>query len=510
MNLIFTELAFGKNDIRGKVGEDLSPELFELVGKGFAKYLSLQGENMSNVWVSVTQDARLHSPELTESLIKGLMLSGINVLDLGLCPTPLGYFSEYANLNLTGAMIVTASHNPAEYNGIKITYRKVGLNETEIIKLKDITLGGNFIESKKQGEYKKYDIISDYINTVGEPFFGKGKGIKVVVDSGNSTGGVVAPELYRKMGCEVIDIFTEPDGNFPNHHPDPSKEKNLKDLKEKIIETGADFGIAFDGDSDRIGVVDNKPHALPGDMLLLIYALDILEKTLKPLGCSLVTGDELAKPDSLPSARNPQVQSDEKPVFVSEVKCSQVLYDTIDKNGGRAVMWKTGHGYIKGKMKEENAILAGEMSGHMFFKDKYYGYDDAVYAGCRIIEIVAAKKAQNPEFKLSDIIDSLPKTYTSPELRIACSNELKYRVVEEIKADLSQKPDIFINKIEDVITIDGIRLVFNDGFALIRASNTEPTFTIRFEAGTQENLDNYKEKFLALLETKMQSSGCIS
>lgn len=480
MNVKFSDAAFGKNDIRGKVGEDLCPELFELIGKAFSTYVSNKETEINDLWVSVAQDARLHSPELTEALIKGLRSCGLNVVDLGLCPTPLGYFSEYANLNLVGALIVTASHNPAEYNGIKITYRKVGLNESEIIKLKEITFAGKFVKSAKEGDYKKYDIVSDYINTVGKTFFGKGKGVKVVVDSGNATGGVVAPELYNKMGCEVIDIFTEPDGNFPNHHPDPSKEKNLKALKEKILETGADFGIAFDGDSDRIGVVDNNAYAMPGDQLMLVYALDILETT---------------KIDSMP-----------KPVFVSEVKCSQVLYDTIDQNGGRSIMWKTGHAYIKSKMKEENAILAGEMSGHIFFKDRYYGYDDAVYAGCRIIEIVAAKKAKNSEFKLSQIINALPKKFTSPELRIPCSNEFKYRVVEELKADLNKKPDIFVNKIENIITIDGIRLVFNDGFALIRASNTEPTFTIRFEAGSQENLDNYKEKFLALLDEKMLST----
>lgn len=479
MSVKFTEAAFGKNDIRGKVGEDLSPELFELIGKGYATYIYNKERTMGETWVSVAQDARLHSPELTDALIKGLRSRGVHVLDLGLCPTPLGYFSEYAGLGLTGTMIVTASHNPPEYNGIKITYRQVGLSEAEIIKLKEITFSGDFIDNPEEGKYKKYDIVSDYINTVGKPFLGKGKGVKVVVDSGNATGGVVGPELYRKMDCEVIDIFTEPDGNFPNHHPDPSKEKNLKALKEKILETGADFGIAFDGDSDRIGVVDNKGYAMPGDQLMLIYALNILENR---------------KHNSFP-----------KPVFVSEVKCSQVLYDTIDKNGGRSIMWKTGHAYIKGKMKEENAILAGEMSGHTFFKDRYYGYDDAVYAGCRIIEIVSSKKLKDPDFKLSDIIDSLPKKFTSPELRIPCPNEFKYRVVDELKADLEQKPDIFASKIEDIITIDGIRLVFNDGFALIRASNTEPTFTIRFEAGTQENLDNYREKFLAVLDEKMKS-----
>jgi len=473
----FKDTAFGKNDIRGKVGSELCPELFEYIGKGFATYIFEKEKNTENIWISVAQDARLHSEELTNALIQGLLSCGINVVDLGLCPTPLGYFSEYTSLGLTGAMIVTASHNPADYNGIKMTHKKVGLSEEQIAKLKEITFDGKYTENGKKGEYKKYDIVSDYINTVGTPFFGKGNGVKVVVDSGNATAGVVAPELYRKMGCEVIDIFTEPDGHFPNHHPDPSKEKNLKHIKEKILETGADFGIAFDGDSDRIGVVDDKAYAMPGDQLMLVYALDILENG----------------------------NFSEPPVFVSEVKCSQVLYDTIDQNGGRSIMWKTGHAYIKGKMKEENAILAGEMSGHVFFKDRYYGYDDAVYAGCRTIEIVASKKAQNPDFKLSQIIDGLPKKFTSPELRIACPNEHKYNIVEELKEFYSKKPDIFKNKIEKAITIDGIRLVFSDGFALIRASNTEPTFTIRFEAGTQENLDNYKEKFLAILDEKMSA-----
>jgi phosphomannomutase/phosphoglucomutase len=475
----FSAAAFGKNDIRGKVGEDLCPELFELIGKGFAKYVFDRAETIKDIWISVAQDARLHSPELTDALIKGLRSCGINVLDLGLCPSPLGYFSEYAGLDLTGAMVVTASHNPPEYNGIKMTYNKVALNEDEIVELKDIVFSGDFPIIDEEGDYKKYDIVADYIKIVGKPFVGKGKDVKVVVDSGNATGGVVAPQLYTEMGCEVIDIFTEPDGNFPNHHPDPSKEKNVKDLKAKILETGADFGIAFDGDSDRIGVVDNRANFVSGDTLMLIYALDILE--------------------------NRRTDASQKPVFVSEVKCSQVLYDTINQKGGRSIMWKTGHAYIKAKMKEENAVMAGEMSGHTFFKDRYYGYDDAVYAGCRIIEIVAAKKAKNPEFKLSDIIDALPKKFTSPELRIACPNEHKYDVVEELKEILSKKPDMFANKIEDVITIDGVRLVFNDGFALIRASNTEPTFTIRFESGTQENLDNYQQKFLALLDEKMKA-----
>ena len=484
----FNESAFGKNDIRGIVGDSVTPELFELVGRAYAKYIqdkcSVSAGNKDELWVSVAQDARFHSPELADALIEGLRLSGINVLDIGLCPTPLAYFSEYLNLrkekigNLVGTLIVTASHNPPEYNGIKMTFRKSTLSEQEITQIKEIAKTIEPVDFPDTGIYQKFNIITEYINAIANSFSNIGKGIKIVVDSANATGGVVAPQLYRDLGCEVIDIFSEPDGRFPNHHPNPSDEKTLIQLKQKIKETGADFGIAFDGDSDRVGIVDNKGYSIPGDQLLLIFALDILSQ-LK--------------------------QRNEKPVFISEVKCSQLLFDLIDQNGGQAIMWKTGHAFIKSKMKEENAILAGEMSGHIFFRDRYYGYDDAVYAGCRFIEIIAKNKLNDSDFKASDLIDGLPKACTSREVRVPCPNELKAKVLKSLKDKINRNPDLFGTKIEKIITIDGLRVVFKDGFALIRQSNTEPTFTLRFEAGSQENLDMYKDGMLKILDKKLES-----
>ncbi|OGI00117.1 MAG: hypothetical protein A2Y25_07420 [Candidatus Melainabacteria bacterium GWF2_37_15] len=471
MQITFNDIVFGKNDIRGKVGGDeLTPKLYTAIGKAFAQYI---GE--TDVWVSVCRDARNHSPQMTEALIEGLIQSGINVYDMGLCPTPLGYYSEYKIPNIVGTLIVTASHNPPEYNGLKMTYKKTALNEQEIAKLKEITKAGKFPTSPQKGQLKTYDIISDYINEQLNNFKQAGHKVKVVVDSANATGGIVGPELYRKMGCEVVELYSEPDGNFPNHHPNPSDEKTLADLKAKEIETKADFGIAFDGDSDRIGIVDDKGISLAGDRLMLIFALDILSKNKK-----------------------------ENPTFVSEVKCSQVLYDTIEKNDGCAIMWKTGHGFIKSKMKEENALMAGEMSGHIFFKDRYYGYDDAVYAGCRFIEIVSSKKAENPNFSVHEFINSFPQTFTSEEVRLHCPNEHKYRIVEELQSEFASKPDVFANKINKVITIDGVRLVFDDGFALIRASNTEPVFTLRFEAGSSDMLLNYRSKMLDIVDEKLK------
>lgn len=515
MSFLVKDNVFRKNDIRGIVGKEVTPELYKQIGMAYVQYITEKDpslkEKKDEIWVSVAMDARHHSPEMAQALIEGLTLGGINVLDLGLCPTPIAYFSEYIDLsrnefdllktgkagfsedhhsrlrnknikNIMGSFVVTASHNPPNYNGLKMTFRKVAISEAELARMEELTRNSNFTESSSSGMALKYDLISDYADMLVKSFANKGKGVKIVVDSGNATAGVVAPELYRKMGCEVIDIFTEPDGDFPNHHPNPSEEKNIRHLKEKVAEVNADFGIAFDGDSDRVGIIDNTGYSIPGDQLLLIFALDILN--------------------------NPEIKK-QNPVFISEVKCSQVMYDTIEENGGRAIMWKTGHAYIKSKMKEENAILAGEMSGHIFFRDSYYGFDDAIYAGCRFIRIMAAKKAENPDFKASDIIEQLPKVCTSDELRYPCSDELKFKIIDELKANLEKNPDLLGIKIEKFITLDGIRFVFKNGFGLIRASNTEPTFTLRFEGKTQEDLNNYTNAVLKVLEAKMSSTAAL-
>ncbi|MBE7707268.1 MAG: phosphomannomutase/phosphoglucomutase [Cyanobacteria bacterium SIG27] len=490
--------AFGKNDIRGIFPSEVNSEIFFCAAKGYVAFVLEelkklgQEKTARELLFSVCMDARTHSPELKRAIIQGVISMGANVLDLGLAPTPLGYFSEFAkiepeiteNKKVMGALIVTASHNPSEYNGLKMTFNRQSLNEEQIKEVKRLT-----IELKEQssgyrqiinGFKKEYDIVANYQQKIGDMFGKIGKNVKVVVDSANATGGIVAPQLYRDLGCEVVELFSEPDGTFPNHHPNPSDFKTLDAIRKKVKEVNADFGIAFDGDSDRIGAIGAEGEIISGDKLLLIYAQDLIE-TLKIHG--------------------------EKPTIVSEVKCSQVLYDTIENLGAKAIMTKTGHGYIKSKMRETGALLAGEMSGHTFFKDRYYGYDDAIYAGCRLIEIVAKNKLKNPNFKLVDLLDEFNKVHLSDEVRLKCPNEFKKDVLAKLEAQINE--ELFGSKIKEIITIDGLRIIFEDGFALIRQSNTEPVFTLRFEAKTQEKCEHYKNTLVdltcSLVEEMMQT-----
>ena len=476
--------AFGKNDIRGIYGESVTEELFYYTGKGYVKYIQDKtGLKPEDIWITISRDARLHSESLAKILSKGIVHMGANVVNLDIVPTPIGYYSEFASfpenickdIKISGALIVTASHNPPEYNGLKLTFNKSSLNEEEIKKVKEYTREqmSNDITSVKHGESRLYNILTQYIDFMTKRFGRIGDGIKVVVDSANGTAGVVAPKLYRDLGCEVIELYSEPDGNFPNHHPNPSDLSTLKDIKEKVIEVGADLGIAFDGDTDRLGVIDSEGNPLTGDKLLYIYAQDIIKEL---------------------SIRG------EKPIVVSEVKCSQVLFDEINNQGGNSIMAKTGHGYIKSKMKETGAILAGEMSGHMFFKDRYYGFDDAVYAGCRAIEIVAKNKKNNPKFKLGDLLEPFTKVCTLDEVRHKCKNEHKKTVLNSITEIIQNDNNIFGTKINDIVTLDGLRIIFPDGFALIRQSNTEPVFTLRFEAKTKEKAEHYKNVMISLLD----------
>lgn len=470
--------AFGKNDIRGIYGEDITEILFENTAVGFVNWLAQNsGKKPADMRITVAVDARLHSPALKSALIKGLTSCGVRVIDLGLVPTPLGYYSEFALEHITSAMIITASHNPSEYNGLKMTFNKMTLDEKQIAQVKEETFK-IFSETPYTGNealVEKYDIIPTYIKDMVARFGRTGEGVKVVTDCANATGGVVAPQLYRELGCEVVELYTEPDGHFPNHHPNPSVEATLTDLKVKVLEVGADIGIAFDGDSDRIGVVTPDGKAITGDKLLLIYAQDMIKK----LKCE-----------------NPQIV----PCVVSEVKCSQVLFDTINKIGGRSIMCKTGHGYIKSEMKATGALLAGEMSGHTFFKDSYFGYDDAVYAGCRIIQIISENKKSNPAFKIQSMLTPFDEVSTSDEVRYPCPNNLKKAVLEEFKAVVAQNPDLFGDKIKEIVTLDGMRVVFDGGFALIRQSNTEPVFTLRFEGKTPELCTQYQNAMISTLD----------
>lgn len=494
---MFTTSAFGKNDIRGIYGEDITEEIFFYTGKGYVKYLSSELKTEpKNIWVTVCMDARTHSPSLSQSLIKGVRSTGANVIDLGIAPTPIGYYSEVAGVpqeisdgnSVSGALIVTASHNPSEYNGLKMTYNKQSLNEEQIKIVKKYTEDAyNSSDlNEVEGKYLEYNIIPQYQSEIENSFSDLKETLKenitVVVDSGNGTGGVVAPKLYRDLGCKVIELFSEPNGEFPNHHPNPSDPKNLEHIKQAVLENNADFGIAFDGDSDRIGVVDSKGRQLTGDKLLLIYALDLLENW---------------------------TDKNNKPIVVSEVKCSQVLYDTIDNSGGVAVMCKTGHGYIKSTMKERNAVLAGEMSGHTFFKDRYYGFDDAVYAGLRVIEIVNKQKLQNNDFVIEDLLSDFDKVVTSPELRLPCPNDLKKPVLEGFKEYVNSNMGCFSATIKDIITLDGMRIVFDGGFALIRQSNTEPVFTLRFEGKTVEDCEKYKNVMVTKLNELISSLSVV-
>jgi len=478
------DTTFGKNDIRGIYGKDITEELFYYVGKGYVKYLmKYSKKEPSEMWITVVQDARNHSPALAKALIKGVTSTGANIVDLGLAPTPIGYYSEVVGINpvatedndIIGALIVTASHNPPQYNGLKMTFNGQSFNEEQIKELKEST----FNEINKPqlagstGKVTTYDLIPDYTDIMVKNFGRAGAGIKVVVDSANATGGVVAPNLYRALGCEVVELYSCPNGNFPHHHPNPSDEKTLTDIKRTVLEEKADLGIAFDGDADRIGVIDSSGSSISGDKLLLIYAQDVIDK---------------------------MKGSSKKPIIVSEVKCSQVLYDTINELGGEAIMAKTGHGFIKSKMKETGAILAGEMSGHTFFKDRYHGFDDAVYAGCRIIEIVAHQKKKNPDFKIENLLTPFDKVFSSLEIRFHCENEFKKQTLQAFEKMVKDSPNLFGNEIKKIVTLDGLRIIFDDGFALIRQSNTEPVFTLRFEAKDKTQAEHYEKVMVGRLE----------
>ena len=481
--------AFGKNDIRGLFPSEVNSELFFHTARGYVKFVSSRlikagiARKPDQMVFVVCMDARLHSPELKNAVIEGLTTAGANVFDIGMAPTPIGYFGEYAMFDeemlegakVTGSLIITASHNPSEYNGLKMTFNKQSLGEEDIKELKEKTMDVHNLSVQgkysyfKKGWVKKPDLISMYEEKLSNS--SRFSNVKLVTDCANAAAGLIAPSLYKKLGAEVIELYTDPDGNFPNHHPNPSDEKTLDDIKKVVIENNADFGIAFDGDSDRIGVIDNEGKMITGDKLLYIYAYDLINDLKIHM---------------------------ETPVIVSEVKCSQVLFDEINKMGGRAVMCKTGHGYIKAKMREENALLAGEMSGHIFFKDRYFGFDDAIYAGCRLLAIFAKNKAKNSDFKLKDLLKPFEAVYLSSEIRLSCPNEFKKEVLEEIKEKIND--ETFGEKIKEIITLDGLRIVFDDGFALIRQSNTEPVFTLRFEAKTKEKCEHYKDVLVGLCE----------
>ncbi|MBY0246168.1 MAG: phosphomannomutase/phosphoglucomutase [Nitrospiraceae bacterium] len=444
---------FREYDLRGIVGSELTVEMAERVGRAYATYASGRGVKT----ISLGRDGRLSSPSLHQSLLKGLLDGGLDVIDIGVCSSPLVYFSLFT-LPVGGGIMITGSHNAAEYNGFKICVGKEAIYGEAIQELRRVMEKGVFVSGG--GRLSEYAIIPDYLAYIKKSFAGvNAHRLHVVIDCGNGAASLVAKQALELLGCKVTGLYCDLDGRFPNHHPDPTVLDNLSDLMQTVKDQKADVGIGYDGDADRIGAVDERGDVLWGDRLLVVYARDIL--AVKPGGA-----------------------------IISEVKASQSLYDDIAAKGGRPIMWKTGHSLIKAKMKEESAVLAGEMSGHMFFADRYFGYDDAVYASCRLIEILA--KGTQP---LSALVSDLPKTVVTPEIRVDLPDTVKFDVVRSIQARFA---DYLKTKqslgpadlvLRDLITIDGVRAVFDGGWGLIRASNTQPALVLRFEAVSSERMN---------------------
>lgn len=448
------ESIFREYDIRGIVETELQDDVVERIASAFATIFTREGKQK----IVVGMDGRPHSPRIKDMVVKNLVKYGLEVLDIGLVPTPVMYYAVFKR-HMDGGIVITASHNPGEYNGFKALVGHEAQSGKQIKEIYNIAVAQDFPQ-EKPGKSSEEDIIPEYLDYVTENVK-LDKKIKVVVDGGNGTGGITAGPLYKKMGADVVEIFCEVDGTFPNHHPDPTKIENLEDLIAKVKETGADIGIGFDGDGDRIGVVDPNGTILWGDQMTVIFARDILakEKGLK---------------------------------IISEVKASEVLYQEIEKHGGIPIMWKTGHSLIKKKIFEENAAMAGEMSGHIFFNDKWFGFDDAVYAGARLLEILAATDQSLPE-----IIETIPKAFNTPEIRVDTTEEAKFKIVSHIVEHYK--------KTHEVIDIDGARVKFPHGWALVRASNTQPSLVVRFEADSEEHLKEIRDIVEPVIEeTKKQ------
>jgi phosphomannomutase / phosphoglucomutase len=434
---------FREYDIRGVVGTELTTDLAEKIGRAYGSLAVRAGAKA----VAVGRDGRTSAMEMRAALLKGLLGCGLDVVDIGICPTPLLYYALFT-LPVGGGVMITASHNPPQYNGFKLCLGKDSLHGAAIQALKADIERRQF--EFGQGKVSEHPIIPDYMAYMKKSFAHvKAQNLHAIVDCGNGMGGLVGPDALRLLGCRVTGMYVEVDGRFPNHHPDPTVAANLQDLIEKVRETKADVGIAYDGDADRIGAVDEKGQILWGDKLLILYARDVLKQ----------------KPGA---------------TIISEVKASQVFYDDVVKQGGRSIMWKAGHSLIKAKMKQEKAALAGEMSGHMFFADRYFGYDDAIYASCRLIEILA--KAGKP---LSTLLADLPPTFSTPEIRVDCPDDVKFTVVEEAKKQLARE--------HKIIDIDGVRVLFPEGWGLIRASNTQPALVLRFEATSEAALQRIRD-----------------
>ena len=446
---------FREYDIRGIVGQDLDEVVVETLGRAIGTYFAGRGKRD----VSLGRDCRLSSPAFAAALARGLLSTGCDVTDIGIVPTPLLYFSVFEKKKEAGVMI-TGSHNPPEHNGFKMMVGEETLYGAEIQEIYGLIRDGRYASGK--GQARALDIVPEYLDYVASRVRAARK-LRVVVDAGNGTGGVVGVPLLERIGCEVVPLFCEMDGRFPNHHPDPTLPEAMTDLIAKVRDISADLGIGYDGDADRIGVVDDEGRLIWGDQLLIVFARDILP--------------------SHPGA-----------AVISEVKASKVLYDEIARLGGRPIMWRTGHSLIKKKIKEEKAVLAGEMSGHIFFADRWFGFDDAIYSSARLVEILSRSGR-----KLSAMMADLPKTFSTPEIRIYTSDEVKFRIVDAVKRELAAS--------HKVIDIDGVRAIFPKGWGLVRASNTQAVIVMRFEADTEADLAAIQAEVRGVLERAIKRLG---
>jgi phosphomannomutase / phosphoglucomutase len=433
---------FREYDIRGIVGDHLTDDTVTTLGKALGTYFARNNAKR----IAIGFDARISSPRFRDILIAGFNSCGIDCIDIGRVPTPVLYFAVFTK-NVDGGVMITGSHNPPDHNGFKICLGKSTIFGPQIQEIKDIALSGNFASG--EGKIEQLDVLEDYKTEISKRVNLGERRFKVVVDGGNGMGGVTGVPVYESFGFDLVKLFCEPDSNFPNHHPDPTVTENLQDMIREVIANKADLGIAFDGDGDRIGVVDETGRIIWGDELMILLSRAVLAE----------------KPNS---------------TIIAEVKCSQSLYDEIEKLGGKGIMCKAGHSIIKAKMKETNAALAGEMSGHIFFADRFYGFDDATYAGLRVLEILS-----KTDKKLSELLADVPKTFSTPELRVDCSDETKFDIVQKIVEEFS--------KTNEVITIDGARILFENGWGLVRASNTQAILVLRFEANTEENLQKIRD-----------------
>jgi phosphomannomutase/phosphoglucomutase len=433
---------FREYDIRGVADRDFDAEFARTLGQAFGTLALERGARQ----VSVGRDCRLTSDRYAAALVDGIASTGLGVVEIGVVTTPLVYFSIF-HWNLDGGIQITGSHNPSDYNGFKVCLGREALHGDRIQDLRRRLEAGTFRSGK--GARTERPIVPEYQDYVVENVGPLARPIRVVVDAGNGTAGPVAPAIYRRLGAEVTMLFTDMDGRFPNHHPDPTVEENMAPLARAVAAERAELGIAFDGDADRIGVVDAQGRIIWGDELLVVYARDVL-------------------------ARNPGG------TIVSEVKCSQRLYDDIAKRGGHGIMWKAGHSLLKAKMKETGALLGGEMSGHIFFKERYFGFDDAIYAGARLLEILGRTGRT-----VAELLADLPPSVTTPEIRIDCPDDVKFQVADRVREHFRQAG-------REIIDVDGVRVKFPHGWGLLRASNTQPVLVMRFEAESAADLASYR------------------